>query len=258
MIVDVNVHLSRWPFRRLPCDETPELVDKLKRCGVREAWAGSFDGLLHRDVAGVNARLAEECKAHGAGLLVPFGSVNPTLPDWQEDVRRCHEEHGMPGIRLHPGYHGYQLAEPVFAELLTLAERRGLIVQLAVRMEDPRTHHPLLKVPDVDLQPLADLLRDRPNLRLVILNGLRTLGTSVLRRLIDAGNVSFEIAMLEGMGGLADLVRNVPLERVLFGSHFPFFYLESALLKLRESQLAPAEIEAVSHGNAERLLTGHV
>lgn len=257
MIVDVNVHLSRWPFRRLPCDETPELVDKLKRCGVREAWAGSFDGLLHRDVAGVNARLAEECNTHGAGPLVPFGSVNPTLPDWQEDVRRCHEEHGMPGIRLHPGYHGYRLAEPVFAELLTLAERRGLIVQLAVRMEDPRTHHPLLKVPDVDLEPLADLLRDRPNLRLVVLNGLRTLGTSVLRRLIDAGNVSFEIAMLEGMAGLADLVRNVPLERVLFGSHFPLFYLESALLKLRESPLAPGQIEAVSHGNAERLLTRH-
>ena len=253
-MIDVNVHLSRWPFRRLPCDETPRLVEKLQACGVTQAWAGSFDGLLHRDIEGVNARLAEECKRHGSGLLVPFGSVNPKLPDWQEDLRRCHEEHGMPGIRLHPGYHGYTLDEPVFAELLALSERRKLIVQLAIRMEDPRTHHPLMPVPDVDPAPLADLVAERPHLRLVILNGLRTLRGNVLAQLIKSGNVHFEIAMLEGVGGIANLLQTMPPDRLLFGSHFPFFVIESALLKLRESELTPAQLEAISHQNAERLL----
>ena len=79
MIVDTNVYLSRWPFRRLPGDEPRDLVAKLKEHNVTQAWAGSFDALLHEDLAAANARLAESCDTHGGGLLLPFGSVNPHL-----------------------------------------------------------------------------------------------------------------------------------------------------------------------------------
>ena len=54
MIIDVNVNLSRWPTRRLPCDETPHLVARLRERGIAQAWAGSFDGLLYKDLAAVN------------------------------------------------------------------------------------------------------------------------------------------------------------------------------------------------------------
>jgi len=254
MIVDVNVNLSRWPFRRLPCDEVPRLIEKLRKLGVTQAWAGSFDGLFHRDMAGVNARLADACRRRGEGLLLPFGSVNPMLPDWQEDLRRCHEDFHMPGIRLHPNYHGYRLDDRVFAELLTLAGQRGLLVQLAVRMDDTRVQHPLMRVPDVDTKPLADLLAGRPNVRVVILNALASIRGAALERLAAAGNVYFDIGMQEGIGGVADLLKTVPSERVLFGSHLPLFSLESALLKLRESELTLSQTAAICHANAERLL----
>jgi len=256
MIIDVNASLSRWPFRRLPCDEMPKFLDRLERWNVGRAWVGSFDGLLHRDIGGVNARLAEQCAKHPGARLVPFGSVNPKLPDWTEDLRRCAEDYRMPGVRLHPNYHGYTLDDPVFAQLLSLAEKRRLIVQLAVMMEDERVQHPLMQVPHVDVKPLVKLVAARPNLRLVILNSQRAVRGGLLRQLTDAGNVYFEIAQQEGVGGVSNLLKRIPLERVLFGSHFPFFNLESAVLKLRESELTPDQKEAITHKNAERLMQG--
>ena len=253
-LIDTNVTLSRWPGRRLPLDETPALVARLRSQGIKQAWAGSFDGLLHKDIRSVNSRLAEDCRKNGRGMLVPFGSVNPVLPDWEEDLRRCHEEHRMPGIRLHPNYQGYKLDNPASAKLLDLARERGLIVQLVVTMEDERTQHPLMRVPHVDVAPLLALLTSRSNLRIVLLNWSRGVSIALLAKLSAAGQVYFDITTVEGVSGVANLVKQVPADRVVFGSHAPFFYLESAVLKLKESALSDAQARAIRAGNAHRLL----
>ena len=109
-ITDTNVSLFRWPFRRLPLDETDALVRKLRSLGISEAWAGSFEGILHRDIASVNQRLADACRVHRE--LIPIGSIDLELPGWEDDLNRCIDAQKMPGIRLHPNYHGYTLDDP--------------------------------------------------------------------------------------------------------------------------------------------------
>jgi uncharacterized protein len=254
-MIDVNVSLFQWPFRRLTYDDPVKFAAKLQSRGVTQAWAGSFEGVLHRDIEGVNRRLAEACRTYGDGLFVPFGSVNPQLPDWREDVRRCHEDYQMPGIRLHPNYHGYDLKAPEFAKLLSLAEERKLIVQLALRMEDDRTHHPLVQVSDVDATPLLDLLPQHPALRVVLVNSLRTLAGGLLTNLTAHKNVYVEISMKEGVAGITNLLTQVPHPQILFGSHAPFFIFESAENKLRESELGETIRRAIARGNAEGVLS---
>ena len=252
-LIDANVTLGRWPFRRLPLDDAPALVAKLRKHGVTQAWAGSFDGLLHRDIAGVNARLAEECREHGRGVLVPFGSVNPRLPDWEEELRCCHEQHRMPGIRLHPNYHGYKLDEPALARLLSLAGERELIVQIAVSLEDERMQSVLARVPKVDLAPLPALLKMAHAPHVVLLNWFRSVKGDWLKNLAGAGEVFFDIATVEGVGGIARLLQQIPAAQILFGSHAPFFYFESARLKLKESALTNEQTRAICVDNARRL-----
>jgi predicted TIM-barrel fold metal-dependent hydrolase len=266
-IIDTNVHLFDWPFRKLKYAQTKALVAKLRKHRIVQAWAGSFEGLLHKNLDGVNARLAEECQANGEKMLVPIGAINPALPDWEEDVRRCQEKYRMVGIRLYPSYHNYTLQKPEFARLLQFAAQRRLLVQLAVRMEDPRVHLPVTLTPPVDVTPLPDLLAAVPGVKLQLLNAFN--GTDPLRgesgrRLIDKTQVTFDISHIEGQGGVGKLITPdrestrppVSVQRLVFGSHAPYFPCESAVFKLFESPLGRADLERVMAANAERIMKG--
>jgi predicted TIM-barrel fold metal-dependent hydrolase len=50
------------------------------------------------------------------------------------------------------------------------------------------------------------------------------------------------------------LARDLPGGRVVFGSHFPLFYFESAELKVREAGFGDAEEKAILEDNALMLI----
>ena len=261
-IIDTNIHLFQWPFRRLKYARTEALVAKLRRHRIAKAWAGSFEAVLHKQLDPVNRRLAEECSARGAGMLVPIGSVNPAWPDWEEDLRRCHEQHRMPGVRLYPAYHGYSLDDPQFARLLAEVARRGLLVQIALRMEDERVHHGAIAIGPVDVAPLIDALKKAPEAKVQLVNAAGPLLGTHVSSLVRETQVTFDIAATEGNGGVGRLIEGknpsyrgaIPVERLLFGSHAPFFPCESALLKLFESPLSRQQLEQLMHQSAARLI----
>lgn len=244
-IIDTNVYLGAHPFREAITAKPDALALKLANQKVTEAWAGSFEAMLQRDVTGVNERLVRACKTSG-GILKPVGSIHPKLPDWRGDLARCVEQHGMRAVRLHPNYHGYTLDDPVFLELLEAATSKKLLVQIVAQMEDERTQHPLVQVKPVDLKPLAVLLKKLPEARVMVLNANRAMSMTAL-----AGTkVWLDIAMLEGVGGVENLLKDWPLDRVVFGSFAPFFYWESARLKLQESELSLAQLAAITNVSA--------
>lgn len=251
-VVDVNVNLSRWPTRRLRHEDVYNLCALLQSHAVTHAWAGSFDGLLHKDLAAVNERLATECRSARGVELVPVGSINPVAPDWQEDLRRCRQVHQMQAVRVHPNYHGYPLDHPKFIEFLQAAQTQQLLVMLPVQMEDERVMHPLLRVKPVDLEPLNKLLPKFPKLKMVILNAGKA-AISQVAMLARNGQVYMDIATLDGLAVIEQVVRDVPLERILFGSHAPLFYFESAILKLREAELTAHAYQSICYENAQRL-----
>jgi len=175
------------------------------------------------------------------------------LPDWREDLSRCFRRHKMPGIRLHPGYHGYTLADRTFAQVLEQATKTGLFVQIAVTMEDPRTQHSRMRVPDVDLAPLPRLMRDQPGARVQLLN-LRPRRAQI-DSLSKIHGVYLDTARVEGTDGVPTLLGKMPRGRVLFGTHAPLLIPEAALIRTHEScRLDEKALRLLLAGNAQTLL----
>jgi len=261
-IVDTNVNLFDWPFRKLKYSDTRALVAKLKKHRVIEAWAGSFEALLHKNLTGVNERLAAECRDKGAGLLRPFGSVNLAWPDWEEELRRCHETFKMPGVRIYPGYQPFDLTHPDLKRLVAVARERSLLLQIVFGMEDTRVHHPIITVGTVLATPLVAVLKAEPNAKVQLLHFSGNIQGSDLRALMTETTATIDISRWEGNGAVGRMIgtapgataARVPVERVLFGSHAPYFPLETAILKLIESPASTEQLHAMMQGNARRLL----
>ena len=261
-IIDSNVHLFDWPFRKLKYADTNALAAKLRKHRITKAWAGNFEVVLHTQFDAANRRLAEECRSKGDGMFVAIGSVSPGGPDWEEDLRRLHEQYRMSGVRLYPAYHGYSLDHPDFAKLIGETTKRGLLVQIVLRMEDERCHHPALVIEPVDVGPLAEVLQKLPQAKVQLINSPGSLLGKHVPALVRDTQVTFDIAATEGNGGVEQLLRGtnysyrgaIPVERLVFGSYAPFFPCESALMKLFESPLNLAQLEMLMHANARRLI----
>jgi predicted TIM-barrel fold metal-dependent hydrolase len=212
---------------------------------------------------GVNTRLAAECREHGPGFLIPFGSVNIAWPDWEEDLRRCHEVHKMPGIRIYPGYQPFDLDHPAMERLLQMISERGLILQVVFGMEDPRVHHPIINVGPVTFAPMLKVMKSTPNAKVELLHFSGSSPGEDLSQFMTHPNTVMDISRLEGNGAVGRMIGSitglpsarVPVDRIVFGSHAPYFPVETAILKLIESPLDVQQLQAIMQGNARRLLT---
>src|SRR6266498_480250 len=262
-IIDTNVNLFNWPFRRMKYAETRSLVAKLRKHRITQAWAGNFDALFSKSIREINARLVEECRTNGEGVLIPFGTVNLAWPDWEEDLRRCHEVYRMPGIRLYPTYQTFDLNHIEFPKLISQATNRGLIIQIVGDMEDSRVHHPIVLTREISFEPLIDIMKKIPHAKVQLLSWNERVNSELLKKLVSNTNVVLDISWLESAGGLGRLIEGntwsgfetpVPVDRFLFGSHAPYFPVEASLIKLFESPLTLEQMKAVMNLNAQKFI----
>ncbi|HEX8041046.1 MAG TPA: amidohydrolase family protein [Chryseosolibacter sp.] len=263
-IIDTNINLLDWPFRKLKYGNTEALVSKLRRHHVTQAWAGNFEALFHKDINGVNIRLAQECRKAGDGMLLPFGTVNLAWPDWEEDLRRCHELHRMPGVRIYPIYQTFDLNHPDFSKLVSQATENGMIIQIVGDMEDIRHHHPIVEVREVNLTPLVDIMKAIPAARIQLLYWNHRVSGKLLEQLAKETHVYFDTSRVEGVGEVGHLIEgkswggsagpSIPADRLLFGSHAPYFPVETSIIKLFESPMTLDQMTAIMNGNARRFL----
>ena len=252
MIVDVNAYFGHFAFRRLRHNTAASLLALMDSKRIDKAVVSSASAITYRNAQAGNEEVAEEVRGHN-DRLISFAVINPFYAGWQDDLKICHEEFGMAGLRLYPKWHNYQLSSACCRELVNAASERGMVISIPIRVEDNRERSWLLNVPDVPLDEIVELVKAHPKARFILLNGIGYTGCPLGRK--DNGlpsNYAIGLSRLSAVlaNEIGQLITNLGAERVMFGTGMPFKYPDPALVKLEVLDASEADKEKIRSQNA--------
>lgn len=256
MTIDVNAYLGHFALRQLHHNTPDALLRLMDSKGIDRAMVSSASSITYRNAQSGNEELHAATKSH-RDRLIPFAVINPFYAGWQDDLKTCHEEFGMRGLRIYPKWHNYALADPCCAEMVAAATERKLPISIPLRVEDNRQRSWLLDVPDVPVSEIVDLVQKHPDAKFVLLNGIGYSGSALGKNAKELpANYWIEISRLSAVmaneiGGLLD---QLGADRLVFGTGMPFKYPDPVLVKLEVLDISDEVREKVRSGNAASLI----
>jgi len=242
VILDTNAWVGQWPFHPFPVTTPAQLADHLSQEGIDKAWVAPADAVLFPDPQLGNERWLPELSRYPS--LVPVVIIDPTYANWRESLKRAAGDWGAQAVKLVPTYRCFSLDDSQVDELIQTATSMGLTISIQMRLEDERRHHPLMKVAPLDPSVLLELSRRHPETMFHIACAY----LPELRRLAEAENLVFEISSLEVLDTIRSLLEIVSPERLCFGSHTPFYYTRSAVLKMQTADVAEDVLTRIAEG----------
>jgi len=256
MIIDVNAYLGHFALRRLRHNTGASLLKLMDAKQIDRAVVSSAAAITYRNAQAGNEEVAEEVRAQ-RDRLIPFAVINPFYAGWQDDLRICHEQFGMPGLRLYPKWHNYELSSACCRELVDAATERGMIISIPMRAEDNRQRSWLLNVPDLALNEVVDLVKAHPQARFILLNGIGYTRCPLGQKNNGlAANYAIGLSRLSATlaNELGQLITNLGAERLMFGTRMPFSYPDPALVKLEVLDASESDKEKIRWQNARTWL----
>jgi len=248
MMIDVNVCFGHWPFQKFPYSTLRALDEGLKKEGISQSLVSSLDAVLYPDPDWGNESLLPGLSFYPN--LMPVGVVNPLLSNWRETLERCIGWEAK-AIKIFPNYHSYPLSSSVVTALINELARRKMPLLVQMRLEDERNQYPLLKVSGVEIEEVIKLANHFPEVPVFALCPYFKEAIDLVK---NSTNIYVDISFVEILNTVSALLKEIPATRVLFGSHTPFLYTRSAIMKIKATEIHRKDLEAITHRNIRRLM----
>ena len=188
--------------------------------------------------------------------MIPFFTLNPTYPGWEEELRCCAEVLELRGIRLYPQYHGYRLTDSESVELIEAVTQLGWTVQVPMRIVDRRQRHRWDLAEDLKPSDFEIVFNRFPSTSWMVLNSLGLDG----KRLNADANFLIEISRMTSVlqRNIPALIQTAGAQRLAFGTGMPFKAPEPALLKLECLDTSKTAKRRIAWRNVAEILTLNV
>jgi len=260
-VIDIHTHA-------FPDDLAKRAIKKLEGTGPWKAQgSGTVKGLIaSMDRSDIDVSvlctiatkpdqaqgIMDWCMAIRSDRIEPFPSVHPNAADAPEWMARFHDE-SFAGIKLHPMYQDFAADDPIMDPIYQAAVDLGMAVEIHCGFD-------ISFAPDDDRaspRRIRNVIDRFSDLKLVAthLGGWRAWDAS--RELLVGTPVyletSFSLTEMSPQAA-ADIIRAHGVERVMFGTDWPWETQHQALAELRTIGLNQAELRQVSWSTAAKLL----
>jgi predicted TIM-barrel fold metal-dependent hydrolase len=138
--------------------------------------------------------------------------------------------------------------------LLARAAERRVPVNIAARLVDDRLHHWLLHVPPLELPEIGALVKQSPATTLVLSHFYAPEIASLAAAVRAHPSAYVDVGCCKpGLLWWPQVVKQIDVSRLLFGTGAPLYYHGGAWLALRRSELDEATRERIAGENAAAL-----
>ncbi len=183
--------------------------------------------------------------------IVSFGSIHPDFERWADEIKFFCDA-GIKGIKFHPDYQDFYVAEKRLYPIYEAAANAGLVILFHAGL-DLGYPPPYKCMPD----KLAIVLEDFRGAKIIAAHmGAYDYWDDVEKYLLGKALYLDTSYCLMGMSGerLLSLIKSHGADKVLFGTDSPWLDQKTEVENIRALGLAKAEEEAVFYNNAKRLL----
>jgi len=229
-LLDVNASWGQWPLRDFPYPDLDAFESTLKQAGIRAAWLSSIKAVYAPMTEAADASLQEELSDRKFFSFIK--TVNPLLANWRAECEASLKQPGAPvALRLVPNFHNYEL-ELAADEVAAFALDNKLLILIQVRMNDERNQPVFMQIKATPVASITAFSKKFPTLKVIALCA----SSGELTALSEGSDqLAVETSFLDGHDPLEVAIGKMGAQRVLFGSHAPFIYPESASLKFTHS-----------------------
>ena len=240
LVFDANCAVGPWPTDKPRYETVEGLLAEMERLGIQRALVSHTLARTYDPVQG-NQILMDEIAGHETllpcwTLLPPACGEMGSLDELMAEMAQA----GVRAVRLYPQEHTYSLAEWQCGGLFeALAERRYVL---------------LLDLAQGSWGDIERICRTYPHLAVIVTwVGYRQL-RPLFALLQRCGNLYCDLSNLSTYLGVEEILDRFGSERLIFGTGLPTADPGGPIARLFYTEAPPEALEAIAHGNLDRLL----
>lgn len=240
----MNASAGFWPIQRFTDSTLAAMDATCARLGIDRVWLSAIESILYPETDAHDLPLFK--RLLNFPRFEPVKTVNPLLANWRQSLESAARFFPLSAIKLFPSYHGYSLQDDIMRGVCSAADELSLPVLVQMRVNDERNQPGFMQVPGVNAKSIADLAVANPETLII---ALCPYNNDVPHLAAGGDNLLLDVSFLDQSESILLFENEIPLDRIVFGSHAPFMVADSAHMKLNHFELPERLRNGVAKGN---------